>query len=121
MSAVHISESMDDTTKASLGLWMCTALVVGNMIGSGIFLLPSALAVFGPISLIGWIVTAAGAVALALIFGRLATLTPKTGGPYVYAREGFGDFAGFLIAWGYWIALWSGNAAVVLKVCLTLG
>lgn len=93
---------------------MCTALVVGNMIGSGIFLLPSSLAAFGPISLIGWIVTAGGAIALALIFGRLAVLTPKTGGPYAYAREGFGDFAGFIIAWGYWIALWSGNAAVAV-------
>ncbi|WP_299868675.1 amino acid permease [uncultured Hoeflea sp.] len=112
---------MADTTsasrtsgKAALGLWMCTALVVGNMIGSGIFLLPSSLAAFGPISLVGWVVTAGGAIALALIFGRLAALTPKTGGPYAYAREGFGDFAGFLIAWGYWIALWSGNAAVAV-------
>jgi len=84
------------------------------MIGSGIFLLPSSLAAFGPISLVGWILTACGAIALALIFGRLATTTPKTGGPYAYAREGFGDFAGFLIAWGYWIALWSGNAAVAV-------
>ncbi len=100
--------------KAALGLWMCTALVVGNMIGSGIFLLPSSLAAFGPISLVGWVVTAGGAIALALIFGRLAATTPKTGGPYAYAREGFGDFAGFLIAWGYWIALWSGNAAVAV-------
>ncbi len=93
---------------------MCTALVVGNMIGSGIFLLPSSLAAYGPISLAGWLVTAGGAIVLALLFGRLATALPKTGGPYAYARAGFGDFAGFLIAWGYWIALWSGNAAVAV-------
>ena len=98
----------------TLGLWMCTALVVGNMIGSGIFLLPSSLAAFGPISLAGWVLTAAGAICLALVFGRLAALVPKTGGPYAYARDGFGDFAGFIIAWGYWIALWSGNAAVAV-------
>lgn len=113
MSAAVTSNGMN-ARQPSLGLWMCTALVVGNMIGSGIFLLPSALAEFGPISLVGWIVTAIGAVTLALIFGRLAVLSPKTGGPYAYAREGFGDFAGFLIAWGYWIALWSGNAAVAV-------
>lgn len=111
---VQAVPSTTETTKPALGLWMCTALVVGNMIGSGIFLLPSSLAAFGPISLIGWLVTAAGALVLALIFGRLARTTPRTGGPYAYAREGFGDFAGFLIAWGYWIALWSGNAAVAV-------
>ncbi len=113
MTAVDANTTVAET-KGALGLWMCTALVVGNMIGSGIFLLPSSLAAFGPISLVGWVITAGGAIALALIFGRLATTTPKTGGPYAYAREGFGDFAGFLIAWGYWIALWSGNAAVAV-------
>lgn len=97
-----------------LGLWMCVALVVGNMIGSGVFLLPSALAAFGPIAIIGWILTSAGALVLALIFGRLARTTTVSGGPYAYTREGFGDFAGFLIGWGYWIAIWSGNAAVAV-------
>ncbi len=108
-------------SKAALGLGACTALVVGNMIGSGIFLLPSSLAAFGPISLVGWVVTASGAMVLALVFGRLARVVPKTGGPYAYAREGFGDFAGFLIAWGYWIALWSGNAAVAVAFAGYLG
>ena len=97
-----------------LGLWMCTALVVGNMIGSGVFLLPSALAPYGSISIAGWLLTSTGAIVLALVFGRLARLVPKTGGPYAYTREGFGEFAGFLVAWGYWIALWSGNAAVAV-------
>lgn len=106
---------------AGLGLIACTALVVGNMIGSGIFLLPAALAAYGPISLAGWGVTAAGALVLALIFGRLARLSPRTGGPYAFARDGFGDFAGFLVAWGYWIALWSGNAAVAVAFAGYLG
>ncbi|MDJ0941963.1 MAG: amino acid permease [Kiloniellales bacterium] len=104
-----------------LGLWMCTALVVGNMIGSGIFLLPAALAAYGPISIAGWLATSTGAIVLALIFGRLARLVPKTGGPYAYSREGFGDFAGFIIAWGYWIALWAGNAAVAVAFSGYLG
>ncbi len=106
---------------AKLGLWMCTALVVGNMIGSGVFLLPAALAAYGPISIGGWLATSAGAIVLALIFGRLARLVPKTGGPYAYSREGFGDFAGFLIAWGYWIALWAGNAAVAVAFAAYMG
>ena len=105
----------------ALGLWMCTALVVGNMIGSGIFLLPAALAGFGPISILGWLVTSTGALFLALIFGRLARLVPKTGGPYAYSNEAFGEFAGFLIAWGYWIALWAGNAAVAVAFAGYLG
>ena len=104
-----------------LGLWMCTALVVGNMIGSGIFLLPASLAPYGAISIVGWVVTSFGAIVLALIFGRLARIVSKAGGPYAYTREGFGEFPGFLIAWGYWIALWSGNAAVAVAFAGYLG
>ena len=106
--------STGGTSKGRLGLAACTALVVGNMVGSGVFLLPASLAPYGPIALIGWVVTAIGAIALAIIFGRLARLVPKTGGPYAYTRAGFGEFAGFLIAWGYWIALWAGNAGVAV-------
>ena len=84
------------------------------MIGSGVFLLPSALAQFGSISIGGWLVTSTGAIMLALVFGRLARQVPKPGGSYAYTREGFGEFAGFLVAWGYWIALWAGNAAVAV-------
>ena len=115
------SARMDPAATRKLGFWMCTALVVGNMIGSGIFLLPAALAAFGPIAIGGWLITSTGAIVLALIFGRLARLVPKTGGPYAYSREGFGDFAGFLIAWGYWIALWAGNAAVAVAFAGYLG
>ncbi|TDC71698.1 amino acid permease [Actinomadura sp. GC306] len=97
-----------------LGLWMATALVVGNMIGSGVFLLPSSLAAYGPISLVAWVLTAAGAILLALVFARLARAYPKTGGPYAYARKAFGDFVGFQTAWGYWIAIWAGNAAIAV-------
>ena len=98
----------------SLGLSGCVALVVGNMIGSGIFLLPATLAPYGTLSIIGWVATSAGAILLALVFGRLARVSTRTGGPYAYTRDGYGDFAGFIVAWGYWIALWSGNAAVAV-------
>ena len=99
---------------ARLGLWSCMALVVGNVIGVGIFALPASLAAFGGLALAGWLLTASGALVLALVFGRLSRLVPKAGGPYAYTRAGFGDFTGFLIAWGYWIGLWSSVAALAV-------
>jgi APA family basic amino acid/polyamine antiporter len=98
--------------KRTLGMWMATALVVGNMIGSGVFSLPSSLASIGPVSLLGWVLTGVGSVLLAFVFASLARAHPRTGGPYAYARHAFGDFMGFWTAWGYWIAVWAGNAAI---------
>jgi APA family basic amino acid/polyamine antiporter len=84
-----------------MGLWMATALVVGNMVGSGVFLLPATLAgAAGPVSLLGWLFTGAGAVLLALVFANLGRALPRTGGPYAYAKRAFGDFVGFQTAWG---------------------
>ncbi|MEV0122457.1 amino acid permease [Streptomyces sp. NPDC050703] len=96
------------------GLPIATCLVMGNIIGGGIFLLPASVAPFGTISLVAFAVLTAGAIALALVFGRLAERDPRTGGPYVYAREAFGDFAGFLAAWSYWITTWVSNAALAV-------
>ena len=93
---------------------MCTSLVAGSMIGSGVFLLPASLAPFGGISILGWLVSAAGAMCLALVLARLGATMPKVGGPYAYGREGFGDFVGFWIAWSYWISLLAGNAALAV-------
>jgi len=93
---------------------MCTALVVGNMIGSGVFLLPASLAGYGGISVFGWLISAVGATLLALVFARLSRRVPKAGGPYAYTRRGFGDFAGFLVAWGYWISILATNAAIAV-------
>ncbi|MFJ5810642.1 amino acid permease [Streptomyces sp. NPDC093093] len=96
------------------GLPIATCLVMGNIIGGGIFLLPAAVAPFGTISLVAFAVLTVGAIALALVFGRLAERNPQTGGPYVYARAAFGDFAGFLAAWSYWITTWVSNAALAV-------
>lgn len=93
---------------------MCTALVVGNMIGSGVFLLPASLAPFGGLSILGWLASAGGAVCLALVFARLGRALPRLGGPYAYARHGFGDFGGFWVAWAYWISMWTTNAALAV-------
>ena len=105
---------MSDNQK--IGQWASTSLVVGNMIGSGIFLLPASLAFYGGISIIGWLVSSAGALLLAYLFASLSRSIPKSGGPYIYARYGFGDFAGFLVAWGYWISICATNAAITVAM-----
>lgn len=100
--------------KKSLTFWMCVALVVGNMIGSGIFLLPASLAQYGGISLLGWCFTAAGAFFVALVFVRLSRRQHALGGPYAYTRDELGPLAGFVVAWGYWVSTWCGNAAIAI-------
>ena len=102
---------MKPTAKA-MGFWMCTALVVGNMIGSGVFMLPASLAPYGWNAVIGWGITIAGGLCLAYVFARLARAFPRAGGPYAYTQEAFGPAAAFIVAWAYWISLWVGNAAI---------
>lgn len=104
-----------------LGVWAATALVVGSMIGSGVFLLPAALAPYGAASLLGWAVALAGALLLAATFARLAVQWPHTGGPYAYTRRAFGEGAGFAIAWSYWVSIWSGMAAIAVAFAGSLG
>jgi len=85
-----------------IGLITSISLVVGNMIGAGIFLLPSTLANYGSISILGWVFTAIGALILAKVFSNFSKIiVGKSGGPYTYSRAGFGDFIGFLVACGY--------------------
>lgn len=105
-----------------VGLLTATSLVVGNMIASGVFMLPATLSGYGGISLVGWIMSCIGALSLALVFGWLSRLRPNaTGGPYAYVREGMGDFAGYLVAWGYWISVWATNAAIAVAFVSYLG
>jgi APA family basic amino acid/polyamine antiporter len=107
---------MTTAPKKKLGIWMLTALVAGNMIGSGVFLLPASLASIGSISLISWVLTSIGAFFLGMVFVYLSRMMPKTGGPYAYAHAGFGQFIGFQTAYSYWIQLWIGNAAIVVAM-----
>lgn len=97
---------------------MATALVIGNMIGSGIFMLPSTLArTSGPgATMIAWGITGLGSIFLALSFGKLGSAIPKTGGPYEHSKLAFGDLTGFLNAWLYWNGCWIGNAAIIIAV-----
>ena len=89
---------------------------MGNMIGSGVFLLPASLAPYGGLAFGGWLISAGGAVALALVFARLAREKPAAGGIYAYSRAAFGDLAGFLVGWGYWTAVWVGCAALAIAL-----
>lgn len=109
-----LAVSGDNEAPRTLGVWACTCLVIGNVVGSGFFLAPAALAPYGTVALIGWVVMSVGAMCLGLVFARLGRLAPAAGGPYAYTRMGFGDFAGFLIAWGYWISMWASQPAMAL-------
>src|SRR5678815_5137107 len=102
---MRVGRPTPSQTKA-LGLAACSALVMGNMVGAGFYLAPAALAPYGMLAPLAWIVMGAGAICLGLSFARLARLVPTTGGPYAYTRAAYGDFAGFLIAWGYWLSIW---------------
>jgi APA family basic amino acid/polyamine antiporter len=107
--------------RRALGFWPALALVVGNLIGSGIYLLPATLAPLGANALIGWGVTILGAMALAFVFARLAAKLPCAGGPYAFADAAFGPVVGFAVAWSYWILIWAGNGAVAIAVVSALG
>jgi basic amino acid/polyamine antiporter, APA family len=98
----------------SLGLAACTAIVVGNMVGSGFYLSPAAVAPYGNLAIVAWVVMGVGAACLGLTFAKLARLAPATGGPYAYTRMAYGDFAGFLVAWGYWISIWTSLPVIAI-------
>jgi APA family basic amino acid/polyamine antiporter len=112
--------SMDEHARP-LGFWSVWALAAGCMIGSGILLVPSSLAPFGLLSLGGWGLGAFGAIAIVLVFSRLAARTTRDGGPYIYVREAFGDLLGFVMAWGYWISFWASVPVIALAFVGYLG
>jgi basic amino acid/polyamine antiporter, APA family len=98
----------------ALGLTSATGLVVGSIVGTGVFAMPAVLAGAGTSSILVLGVIAVGAMLLAALFGQLTRRIPKSdGGLYAYARHEFGDFAGYLTGWCYWIQAWAGNAAIV--------
>src|SRR5215813_2921051 len=96
------------------GLPAAIALIMGSIIGVGIFNLPTSLAPYGPITLVSMGLTTVGALVLAILFGSLSRRLPADGGPYAYARAGFGNPLGFMNAWSYWITAWAGNAAIAV-------
>ena len=100
------------------------ALVVGSMIGGGIFSLPQNMAARAEVGaiLIGWAITAIGMLTLAFVFQTLANRKPELdSGVYAYAKAGFGDYMGFSSAWGYWFSAWMGNVGYFVLLFSTLG
>ncbi|MFL9953646.1 arginine-ornithine antiporter [Paraburkholderia nemoris] len=115
-------------TKASaakpLRLGLLTALVIGSMIGSGVFSLPQNMASGAGAAavLIGWLITGVGMLMLAFVYQTLTTRKPDLdNGIYAYARASAGDFVGFNSAWGYWVSAWIGNVGYLVIVFGTLG
>lgn len=98
--------------RKSMGIWTALALVMGSMIGSGVYLLPATLAPLGWNSVIGWAITVTGALCVAAVFAKLARQFPQAGGPYAYTSRAFGHGPAFAVAWAYWISMWVGNAAI---------
>ena len=95
-----------------MGVWRTWALVVGTIIGSGVFTLPAILAPYGSNSFLGWGVAACGTLSVAFAFCHLAGRNPRTGGPHAYVNEAFGRYPAMIVAWGYWISLWVSIAAI---------
>lgn len=106
--------------KRKLGFMMCVALVVGNMIGSGVFLLPRDLAPLGWNSVYGWLVTIAGTLCLVTVLTRLARGRADSCGPFSYPAAAFGRGTGFVVAWSYWISIWVTNATLAVAVVRNL-
>jgi arginine:agmatine antiporter len=97
-----------------MSLPQATMLVAGNMIGTGVFLLPVNLAQVGSIAIFGWVIATVGVAALGLAFAKLGELDPQEGGPYAYARDFLGPFAGFQTNYVYWFGNWIGNIAIAV-------
>lgn len=97
-----------------IGLLPAILMVAGNMMGSGVFMLPANLAGIGSIAIIGWLITVVGDIALGLVFAKLTEVTTAAGGPYAYARKAFGDYMGYQTNLVYWLANVIGNVGLAV-------
>lgn len=111
---------MDDAADKSqtIGIWMTTALVVGTIIGSGIFMLPVSLTPFGINALIGWLVSGFGVLCIVFAMARLSRL----GGDGIQANieRAFGPTVAFLVAWAFWVSNWVAQASVAVGAASAL-
>ena len=105
----------------SFGFWRSWALVVGSMIGNGIFLLPAVLAPYGSLSVLGWVFAGMGTLLIAFMLGTLAKRNPKLGGPYAYTHMAFGDLPSFFVGWGHWMSYCSATAVGGIAFVAYLG
>lgn len=103
---------MDEKNK--IGLIPATLMVAGNMMGSGVFMLPANLAGIGSIAIFGWLITVVGAICLALVFSKLTQIYPAAGGPYAYSKKAFGNYMGYQTNLVYWLANVVGNVGLAV-------
>src|SRR2546429_8812738 len=101
-----VRDKVTSAQKKALGLAACTALIMGNMVGSGFYVSPASLAPYGLLAIVSWIVMGVGAVCLGLVFARLAHSYSATGGPYAFTPAAYGVFAGLFVGWGFWLSIW---------------
>jgi APA family basic amino acid/polyamine antiporter len=116
-----MTSSADAGSRPSLGFWRAWALVVGGTMGSSVFMLPALAAPYGGIGFVGLAAAGVGGLCVALTFAALARRLPTAGGPITYTRAAFGDFAGFLVAWIYWIGQWTAGGAIAVAIPGYLG
>ncbi|VTR45769.1 Arginine/agmatine antiporter [Serratia fonticola] len=110
----NIMASVNTASVKKMGLVALTLVTASNMMGSGVFMLPTNLAGIGSISLFGWVITIVGVIALALVFAKNSMVTPRDGGIIAYASDAFGPFIGFQTTICYWISAWVGNVALLV-------
>jgi APA family basic amino acid/polyamine antiporter len=118
---LHMLKPQPESSINPIGFWRGWSIAVGCAIGSGVFMMPTLLAPYGLLGLAGWLVAGAGTLLVALSLSRLVRRVPKLGGPYAYVRAGLGSFAGFLIAWTYWIACIAAVAGIATAFVGYLG
>jgi basic amino acid/polyamine antiporter, APA family len=105
---------MDQATRRPFGFWMATALVVGGMIGSGIFMMPVALAPFGWTGTVAWVISIVGGLCIAFVISRLAQILPHASGAVAVTSAALGELVGVLVGWSYWVSVWCANAAIAI-------
>ncbi len=110
-----------NNTEKKIGFWRGWSIAVGCAIGSGVFMMPTLLAPYGMLGMAGWLIAGGGTLLVALSLSRLVRRIPKIGGPYAYVHEGLGHFAGFLIAWTYWIACIAAVSGIAIAFVGYLG
>ena len=96
------------------GFWTATALVVGGMIASGIFMIPAALAPFGWSGVLAWAISIGGVLAIAFTLARLAQTMPEASGAIAVTGAVLGELPGVLVGWSYWVSVWAANAAIAI-------
>lgn len=110
------SITMATMNKKPIGFWTSTALIIGNVIGMGIFMLPASLAPYGFNAFIGWGITLVGCIFIAQVFARFARALPQADGPYAYTRAAFGNVFAFFILWCYWVSVCITNSTLAIGI-----